>query len=321
MNEKLEEIISSSAEFKRLCEEFDNGKMAKTLLLLSKDEKYVFEFARLLSSKILNGISGDLKGSDNYVKVMADSHPDLKIYPTKDKLLVADSENIVFESSVKPIFSDRKVFIIKNIENSMEASQNKLLKTLEEPENNVYFILTSSNINAVLPTIRSRCNKVELGKLGKGELKAYLVECENRELILALSEGYIGQAEKLMNMDNLESLFRDVFALVAKLKSSKEILFYSKAVSAYFGDFDLIIKILSLIFEDLLYIKANLKDLHLIEQRDILTNISDEFTIKAIIEINKLIDNAVKEVSYNCNLTLVFENLLLNILEVKYLCR
>ncbi len=322
MFETLENIITSSKEFKMLCDELKGGKLAKTILLLSKDSQYSFAFAKLLSTLILNGglKEGRLEKNENYFKAMSLSHPDLKVFPSKDRLLVADSEEIVEESVVKPIFAERKVFIIKNIEQSMEAAQNKLLKTLEEPERNVYFILTSTNINLVLPTIRSRCNKIELGKLGSAELQACLGYCENFELVSVLSEGFIGQAEVLNKMENLPEFFRCVLSLVTKLKSSKELLIYSKALSVYSGHFELIIKTLSLIFEDILFVKVGMP-LRFASFKSEIEGVSSDYSVKAITEIRKLIDRAVKEISYNCNFMLVMENLLLNILEVKYLCR
>lgn len=322
MIENLEKIILSSSEYKMLSSELENGSLAKTIMLISKDSDYSFEFARLLSCMILNnGLKdGELEKTENYYKVVAQSHPDLKVFPTKEKLLVADSEMIVEESTVKPIFSDKKIFIIKNFESSMEAAQNKLLKTLEEPENNVYFILTTSNINLVLPTIRSRCNKIELSRLNKSDIEKCLGEIENLQLVTALSEGYIGRAEKLSKMGNLENLFKSVLAVVTELKTSKQLLYFSKPLSDYSSDFELIIRILSLIFEDLLAIKTNGK-LRLEFCRDSLNKVCDEYSVKAIVEIRKLIDRAVKEISYNCNFILVIENLLLNILEVKYLCK
>ncbi len=322
MIEKLEKIITSSNEYKMLASELEKGSLAKTIMLLSKDSEYSFEFARLLSTLILNGglKEGQLERNENYVKVLASSHPDVKVYPTKDKLLVADSEDIVSESSIRPIFAERKVFIIKNIEQSMEAAQNKLLKTLEEPQNNVYFILTSSNANLVLPTIRSRCSKIELGKLSQKDIELCIDDCENIELVSQLCEGYVGRAKRLSQMDNLGEMFRAVLNLVTKLKASKELLIYSKELSNFYSEQDNIFKFLSLIYEDLLLIKGG-KEGRLSSFKSELEAVSQEYTIKAIVEIEKLINKAVREVGYNCNAMVVIENLLLSILEVKYLCR
>ena len=319
MLEKLEEIISSSNDFAKFEEKAQRGNLAKTIMLISKDSDYSFEFAKLLSCLIFDGVK---KESENYLKVVADSHPDLKIYPSKDKLLVADSEDIVFESSVKPIFANKKVFIIRDIDKGMESAQNKLLKTLEEPENNVYFILTTTNVNLVLPTIRSRCVKTELAKLDEKEIKSFLGNCENSDLAIALSEGLIGRADKLANKKELFPLFESVMAVVTRLKSSKDMLAYSKTIAQFGSEYQLIFHAFSIIMEDLLYIKSgNISAVRLKKYCDKLESVQNEYTIKAIVEIRALIDKAVKEMMFNCNFVVVLENFILNILEVKFLCK
>ncbi len=316
MSERFSEIIESADEFQRLKNEVQRGEVSKTILLLSKDEEYSFAFARHLAQLIFDGKID--KTSDNYLKVESFSHPDLKIYPSRDKLFVGDSEEIVYESSVKPIFADKKIFIIKNIESSMESAQNKLLKTLEEPQENVYFILTCSNIDALLPTVRSRCDKRVLNKVSDSIIKQYYAKSD---LLIELCEGNIGRAEKLSQMQNLDEIFQNTLNVIVKLKSSKDVLYYAKPLTEEYGNVDLIISILSMLIEDLLFIKIEGKCKHFKGAESQLQAVSGEYSIKALIEITKKIGQALKELSYNCNNVVVIENLLLNLLEEKYLCK
>lgn len=315
MLDKLEKVIKSSRDFIEFQDKVNRGELAKTIMLISKDNDYSFQFARLLSSLIF----GD---SESYEKVMADSHPDLKIYPTKDKLLVADSQEIVFESSVKPIFAKKKVFIIRDIDKGMEAAQNKLLKTLEEPESNVYFILTTTNANLVLPTIRSRCVKTELAKLNENEIINVVGQSDNSMLAIVLSEGFVGKTEKLVHKKDLRDIFENVLAIITDLKASKDLLIYSKKLANYYLESDLIFLSFAQIIEDLLFIKSGKnQSVKLKAYINKLESVQGEYTIKALAEIRTLLDKASKEMMYNCNFVMVLENLILNILEVKYLCR
>ena len=52
---------------------------------------------------------------------------------------------------------DKTAIIITNIEKSTNEAANAFLKSLEEPQDNLYFLLTTSSIHKVLPTIVSRC--------------------------------------------------------------------------------------------------------------------------------------------------------------------
>ncbi len=316
----IKDAVLGSADFSRLAEEISGGKNPKTTLLISKDEEYSFEFARLLACSLFN--DGQWLENEHYAKVMASSHPDLKTYPLKNQLLVADSEEIVFESSVKPIFAGKKIFIIKNIEKSMEASQNKLLKTLEEPSKDAYFILTTANPDLVLPTIKSRCSKVELGKLPPSVIGQVLDDNENKDIILALSDGLIGKAKKLATAKNIKGLFEGVLSCLTKMATSKEVLAYSKKLAPYKEDFPLLIETFSVMIEELIFIRAGKSNLgRLGKYGEELSFVIGDYTIDALVEIQKLLSKAVREMSYNCNFTLVVENLLLNILEVKYLCK
>ncbi|OIP87114.1 hypothetical protein CO009_01700 [Candidatus Shapirobacteria bacterium CG_4_8_14_3_um_filter_35_11] len=53
-----------------------------------------------------------------------------------------------------------KVVLIKNAQNLDLIHQNTLLKNIEEPGENNYFILTTNNLSKILPTIISRCHLI-----------------------------------------------------------------------------------------------------------------------------------------------------------------
>ncbi len=317
----IDEIFQTE-DFKTLVKEKEKNTFPKALLLISKDNLYLQEFAKAVAMLILDE-KVDING-ENCKKVLADSHPDVKFYPIKDKLLVSDSQEIVEESFIKPIFANKKVFIIKDISNSMEAAQNKLLKVVEEPSNNVYMILTCTNPDLVLPTIRSRCNKITLAKLSLEQTIKLLPKVENSKLnlVLAVADGQIGKANELARLKNFEVLCDDALSIFTKMKTSKQVLVYSKKLLAYKDNITLILQVLALCVEDLLKIKSGNKDLARLQPFvSELSKVSEEYTVRALCEISALVDKASKEKQYSVNMVLVIENLLLNILEVKYICR
>ena len=62
------------------------------------------------------------------------------------------------------------VYIINCVENMTKEAINALLKYLEEPNENVYAILTTKNANQVLPTIVSRCQNLKIIQENKNEI-------------------------------------------------------------------------------------------------------------------------------------------------------
>jgi len=74
-----------------------------------------------------------------------------------------------------------KVFIIDEAELIDLNGQNALLKTLEEPAPGTVIILVTSQAERLLPTIRSRCQRVAFGPLSEEEMRAWLEREASRE--------------------------------------------------------------------------------------------------------------------------------------------
>lgn len=73
--------------------------------------------------------------------------------------------------SQKPYSHQNKVVIIKNIDKLQNEAQNALLKILEEPGPNNYFILTSNNPGKINSTILSRCHQIRSKLTHSQEIK------------------------------------------------------------------------------------------------------------------------------------------------------
>ncbi len=71
-------------------------------------------------------------------------------------ILVSDIESLIAETNKKSLTGKSAFFVIYNAERMTVQSQNKLLKTLEEPPENTKIFLVTANSERLLPTIRSR---------------------------------------------------------------------------------------------------------------------------------------------------------------------
>lgn len=89
-----------------------------------------------------------------------------KIENNPDVLIIEEENNIIDKSKIlniqsflltKPLLSTCKIYFIKNCEKMNQSAANKLLKTLEEPDDNIYAILLTDNIGSIIETIKSRC--------------------------------------------------------------------------------------------------------------------------------------------------------------------
>lgn len=92
--------------------------------------------------------------------VKAGTHPDLFLTELEDKkknISVEQIRKLRNEAYIRPVMSDRKVFIIESADTMNSQSQNAILKILEEPPGQTVFILNVRSRAALLPTIISRC--------------------------------------------------------------------------------------------------------------------------------------------------------------------
>jgi DNA polymerase-3 subunit delta' len=121
-----------------------------------------------------------------------------------------------------------RVVVVEPAEAMNIAAENSLLKILEEPPANVYFVLVSSQSKRLLPTIRSRCRALKLGRPTLADASQWLLKHGDAEAakllplmggapLLALSESERGKGGALTTL--LESLAepgRDPLALAAR---------------------------------------------------------------------------------------------------------
>jgi DNA polymerase-3 subunit delta' len=103
------------------------------------------------------------------------------------------------QASLKPYEGAFRVFIIDGVDRLSEEAANSLLKTLEEPPDQVVLVLLASDSSAVLTTIRSRCRTLELRPVSVDTIEDHLVnalgvEPEAAQEVARLSGGKIGWA-------------------------------------------------------------------------------------------------------------------------------
>jgi len=96
-------------------------------------------------------------------------HPDVvTIEPIGSQgYLIDQIRDITRQVSRSPVEADHKVFILFGADQFNESSANAFLKTLEEPPDNVTFILLAHSLGTIIPTIRSRCQIIRFKTLSE----------------------------------------------------------------------------------------------------------------------------------------------------------
>lgn len=160
--------------------------------------------------------NGSAKADDDPTSVLASAHPDLHIV-TKELALFSDDaqergrklisipvgvvrEHLIAPASLAPALNHGKVFIVDEAELLNPTGQNALLKTLEEPTPGTVLILVTSSEHKLLPTIRSRCQRVAFGPLDDAAVGRWLSEHHadldepTHKWVVGFAQGSLGRA-------------------------------------------------------------------------------------------------------------------------------
>ena len=124
----------------------------------------------------------------------------LRIEPGETGAIKIDQIREAIErSAYRPFEGRRRVVIIDRAEQMVVNAQDAILKTLEEPPNASTFILVTDTPDTLLPTIRSRCQRLRFGRLSPGDVAEVLMACHeyaeaDAHAAASLSDGSVGRA-------------------------------------------------------------------------------------------------------------------------------
>ena len=259
----------------------------------------------------------------NCQKIEHSNMVDLSIYPKDNKtLMVADINEIVSDCYIRPIECKYKVYILKNFDQCTVQAQNKILKTLEEPPQNVIFILTASNENMVLTTILSRSKKLNLFLLSNDDCRDVLEELnvKNVEVLSNMCGGNLSIALDFSKNLDAGVIVDLIFDMLKNLRSSSDVIKFSSRILALKKDIQIFLDTLTIILRD---IAISNNEALINFKRDInkIRELSKIYSKEAINKISLKVTEIYNKLEFNCNITGVIDKLLLDILEVKFLCQ
>jgi len=163
-----------------------------------------------------------------------------KIKSESEIIKIAQIRNIKTFLSQKSINSEKKIVLIIDAHLLNEAASNCLLKTLEEPSNGIFILLTSK-LNLLLDTIISRCQVVRFRSFSSKQIKSILKEYLDTSKLKIntklkfedLINSANGSPDQLLKNIEIWNDFSDeiISKLDSPIKNSLEILEISKSIS------------------------------------------------------------------------------------------
>ena len=212
-------------------------------------------------------------------QVMSGNHPDL-IYVTHEKpgsIGVDDvREQINDTIMIRPYSSYYKIYIVDEAEKMTVQAQNALLKTLEEPPEYGVIILMTSSLEALLPTIQSRCVLLNMRPVRDELVQKYLMEQlqvpdYRAKLCTAFARGNIGQAKLLASSEDFDRVREEAVTLLKYINEMEitELAAAVRKITEYQLDMTDYLDILSVWYRDVLMFKAMNDANHLIFREEI----------------------------------------------------
>jgi len=169
---------------------------------------------------------------DNCQAIANGTHPDVIEIDAASNNSVDEVRELIEKVKYAPIQGKYKVYIIDEVHMMTSSAFNALLKTLEEPPANVIFILATTEIHKVLPTIISRCQRFDFGRISLPDIEKRIrtvLKDENITyeegvvpLVASLADGGVRDALGILDQtiayagNNLtEQHVRDIYGVVS----------------------------------------------------------------------------------------------------------
>ncbi len=167
----MKQLISGTTAYGVFSGDVEKGSLSHAYMLHMDDAKNLREVLKLFGLKFFSLTENEPDGR----RLLGESLTDCRIYPEDGKKLTAEAVSALLDdSAMRPVERDRKLYIISGFEQASALVQNKLLKTLEEPPEGVYFLLGVTSLAPVLATVLSRVKVLTIAPFSENEIYSAL---------------------------------------------------------------------------------------------------------------------------------------------------
>ncbi len=295
VNESLKNLIDDNHLPHAIIIEGDEGTGRHTLSLY------------IARASLCKGAARPCNTCRDCMLAIGNNHPDIQLFAPEDKkkaLSVDQVRKIKTDAFVKSHMDGKKVFIIDKADLLSDNSQNALLKTIEEPPQDILFILICESTAKLLPTVISRCAVFSLFPPEENEALEYLrnnTKKSDEEIIKALriTHNNIGKTLTMLGKRKSEKsqLAEKFLNGVLELDSAVNLMLLLKPLE-----------------KDRVRVSEFISELKLITAAKITENTDNTPYLKNLIRIYETVSEMEGLLITNVNLPLFFATLISNLI-------
>lgn len=263
----------------------------------------------------------------NCQQILKNNHPDviwLKKESDKKEITIEQIRTLQTTLTTYSFFKSYKIAVIENIENLNDNAANAFLKTLEEPHKKIILILIANNLNKVPATIISRVQKIKLLPVPAKQIYNFLLNSgknhEEARILAKISEGKPGRTLTFLRVPDLWTDYlkqiKIFFYLIAgnynnKIYLTEKIFNKNETNTEKIKTISPMLNIWQLLLRDLILLKLKQNDKIInIAEKEKLSKLSQIYSLKKLIQLEKNIQKLKKDLLTNVNIKLALENLL-----------
>ena len=264
---------------------------------------------------------------DSCKRAISKNHPDI-IYVTHEKPNTISVEEvrtqIVDDVAIKPYYGKYKIYILPEEEKMTPQAQNAILKTIEEPPAYGIFMLLTNNVDMLLPTIQSRCVRLDVKPVSDDLVKKHLMENLHvtdyqADVDASFAQGNIGKAEAAAQSAEFENITGNALEILKKIPDMEmaDLIEYVKKLTSEKDSIYDYLDLFQMWFRDVLMFKATYEVDNLIYKQEINT-IKEQARVRSYEGLEKIleaIDRAKIRLRANVNFETAMQLLFLTIRE------
>lgn len=288
-NDKIKDILKESVK---------KGNILHSYLFVGNEGIGKFHFAKEFAKMILCFYKNGCNQCKSCKEFDTENHPDfLVVEPEGNTIKVEQIRQMISKIIEKPIISDKKVYIVNDSDKMTEEAQNTLLKTLEEPPENIIIILIAEKEEKILSTIKSRCTKITFQPIEQDKLKEILKKQYQYENISEhLLTFFNGSIKKALNVKEKKEVYEQIEKMVLGIKQMNKIGMLNQKNNIDKEEIINILEYMNLLFW---------------EQSTQVDTKERESAVKSIL----IIEETKKRIQSNCNFDMTVDNMLLQLWE------